>query len=301
MHEMFKNAIAIVTGAASGFGFAISKKLLDYGAAAVWLMDFNALKLAEAQKQLNEEFPGRVFSKRVDISVKGEIEAAVDEACRVSGRIDMLFNNAGRPMTFPTSHINPDDFRKLVDLNYIGVAMGTLKVLPMMEKAGKGYVINAASMGGLLPFPYQAAYASTKAAVISFTQCLAYEYDGTDIHFMQYSPTNVATNIFFAQQAEEMRKAGKTEEEIAEAAKNTLPPEGALRLDDAIDILFEGIEKGETNIIIGDDSKLYEMYCTNRQAFSEIALEIGAKRRAFFNRALECAALGLPPDVPFPG
>ena len=166
----------------------------------------------EAQKQLNEEFPGRVFSKRVDISVKGEIEAAIDEACRVSGRIDMLFNNAGRPMTFPTSHINPDDFRKLVDLNYIGVAMGTLKVLPMMEKAGKGYVINAASMGGLLPFPYQAAYASTKAAVISFTQCLAYEYDGTDIHFMQYSPTNVATNIFFAQQAEEMRKAGKTED-----------------------------------------------------------------------------------------
>ena len=52
---------------------------------------------------------------------------------------------------------------------------------------------------------------------------------------------------------------------------------------------------------IGDDPKLYEMYCTNRQAFAEIALEIGAKRRAFFNRALECAALGLPPDVPFPG
>lgn len=303
MHEIFKNVNAIVTGAASGFGFAIAKRLLEYDAAEVWLIDFNALTLAEAEKQLSKEFPGRVFSKKVDISAKGEIEAAIDEIYGASGRIDMLFNNAGRPMTFPTNQIKPDDFRKLSDLNYMGVVMGTLRVLPIMEKAGKGYVINAASMGGLLPIPYQAAYASTKAAVISFTQCLAYEYDGTGIHFMQYSPANVATNIFFAQEAERMRKEGKTEEEIAEAARNTTPPEGALLLDEAIDILFEGIEKGETNIIIAENAKLLHeiMYGTNHQAFTKKALELGAKRREFYKRARECEALGIPLDVSFPG
>lgn len=202
MHDMFKDLKVIVTGAASGFGYAIAERLLKYGAAEVWLFDFNAFKLEEARDVLSEEFPNRVFSKHVDISVEGEVEAAIDEVYERSGRIDMLFNNAGRPMTFSTIDIAPEDFRKLSDLNYMGVLMVTLKVLPMMEKAGKGYVINAASMGGLVPLPFQAAYASTKAAVITFTRCLAYEYYGTDIQFMQYSPANVATNIFFAQEAE---------------------------------------------------------------------------------------------------
>ncbi len=202
MHDMFKDLKVIVTGAASGFGYAIAERLLKYGAAEVWLFDFNAFKLEEARDVSSEEFPNRVFSKHVDISVEGEVEAAIDEVYERSGRIDMLFNNAGRPMTFSTIDIAPEDFRKLSDLNYMGVLMVTLKVLPMMEKAGKGYVINAASMGGLVPLPFQAAYASTKAAVITFTRCLAYEYYGTDIQFMQYSPANVATNIFFAQEAE---------------------------------------------------------------------------------------------------
>lgn len=202
MHDMFKDLKVIVTGAASGFGYAIAERLLKYGAAEVWLFDFNAFKLEEARDVSSEEFPNRVFSKHVDISVEGEVEAAIDEVYERSGRIDMLFNNAGRPMTSPTIDIAPEDFRKLSDLNYMGVLMATLKVLPMMEKAGKGYVINAASMGGLVPLPFQAAYASTKAAVITFTRCLAYEYYGTDIQFMHYSPANVATNIFFAQEAE---------------------------------------------------------------------------------------------------
>ncbi|MCQ2972857.1 MAG: SDR family oxidoreductase [archaeon] len=202
MHDMFKDLKVIVTGAASGFGYAIAERLLKYAAAEVWLFDFNAFKLEEARDVLSEEFPNRVFSKHVDISVEGEVEAAIDEVYERSGRIDMLFNNAGRPMTFSTIDIAPEDFRKLSDLNYMGVLMVTLKVLPMMEKAGKGYVINAASMGGLVPLPFQAAHASTKAAVITFTRCLAYEYYGTDIQFMQYSPANVATNIFFAQEAE---------------------------------------------------------------------------------------------------
>ena len=214
----------------------------------------------------------------------------------------MLFNNAGRPMTFPTIDIAPEDFRKLSDLNYMGVVMATLKVLPMMEKAGKGYVINAASMGGLVPLPFQAAYASTKVAVITFTRCLAYEYYGTDIQFMQYAPANVATNIFFAQEAEKMRKDGKSEEEIEDALKNTVPPEGAMLLDDAIDILFEGIENGDTDIIIGEDAKMaYNLFCTDRGAFDEVALDMGMKRRKFYDRAQECERLGIPVDVQFHG
>ena len=70
---MFKDLKVIVTGAASGFGYAIAERLLKYGAAEGWLFDFNAFKLEEARDVLSEEFPNRVFSKHVDISVENVI------------------------------------------------------------------------------------------------------------------------------------------------------------------------------------------------------------------------------------
>jgi NADP-dependent 3-hydroxy acid dehydrogenase YdfG len=87
---------------------------------------------------------------------------------------------------------------ELVQLNYLGVVYGTMAALPFLEAQGWGHVINTASAGGLMPFAYQSAYASTKAAVISFTQCLDMEYSDRDIHFTSISPPNVATNIYKA-------------------------------------------------------------------------------------------------------
>ncbi|MCQ2972858.1 MAG: hypothetical protein MJ209_06305 [archaeon] len=98
-----------------------------------------------------------------------------------------------------------------------------------------------------------------------------------------------------------MRKDGKSEEEIEDALKNTVHPEGAMLLDDTIDILFEGIENGDADIIIGEDAMIaYNLFCTDRGAFDEVALDMGMKRRKFYDRAQECERLGIPVDVQFP-
>lgn len=303
MSNLFENKICAVTGGAAGFGLGIAGRLLSCGAGAVWLLDFNAMNLEKASAELLETYPGRVFARRVDISQEGEIEEALEELVRVSGTLDVLFNNAGRPMTRPVTDITPQEFRDLIALNYTGVVMGTLKAIEIMEKQGQGMIVNAASAGGLVPMPYQCAYGSTKAAVIEFTRCLAYEYTGTDIHFSQYSPVNVATTIFSAEYAEKLRREGKSEEEIAAAVKGIRPPENAMPVEQALDILFAGLETGQMDIIIGEEAKWAEKaFVNDRPAFDAMVLDIGAKRKDYYEKLAQAKARGESgDDIPFPG
>ena len=303
MSDMFEGKVALVTGAASGFGLGICKRLLLEGAKAVGITDYIQRDLDLAARELEAEYPGRVFSMLVDVGEKGAIEKAIENAAADSGRLDFLFNNAGRPMTKPALDIEPEDFRRLIDVNYVGVVMGTLAALKVMEGQGGGYVVNAASLAGLVPAPFQCAYASTKAAVIAFTRSLAYEYADTDIHFSQYAPANVATSIFSAEYSESLRKKGLSEEEIAEKIKDVKPPKGAVPLEKALDILFEGIENYRTDIPVGDDALfLDEMFCKDRKAFEKTVLELGAKRRAFYRTVRELESRGeSAAGVPFPG
>ena len=303
MNSLFEDKTCVVTGATSGFGLGIAERLLSYGARAVWILGLNTLKLNKASEELGAKYPGRVFPLCVDVSAEGKIEEALDEIVKVSGGLDVLFNNAGRPMTRPANEITPEEFRDLIALNYAGVVMGTLKAIGIMETQGHGLIVNAASAGGLVPMPYQCAYASTKSAVITFTRCLAYEYAGTDIHFAQYSPVNVATSIFSAEYAEKLRRQGKTEEEIAAAVKDIKPPESAMPLEKALDILFAGLEEGKTDILIGDEAAWAERaFVVDRPEFDKLALGIGAKRREYYTALRERREKGLPTDdLVFPG
>lgn len=303
MITRFKDCICAVTGGAAGFGLGISERLLTYGAKAVWLLDFNSLNLEKAAAALEAKYPGRVFTRRVDIAAEGEIEAALDEIIRVSGRLDVLFNNAGRPMTRPVAEISPKEFRDLIALNYTGVVMGTLKAIKIMEEQGSGYIVNAASAGGLLPTPYQCAYGSTKSAVITFTRCLAYEFEGTDIHFSQYSPVNVATTIFSADLADKLRRQGKSEAEIAKEVEKLKPPADAMPLEEALDILFAGLEEHKTDIIIGELAEWGEkLFINDRPAYNKFVLEMRDKRKAYYTEVARRKANGeSTDDLPFPG
>lgn len=303
MGKQYENKVCVVTGGASGFGYGIAKRLLEYGARTVWLLDYNSMNLAKAAGELSKEYEEKVQTIQVDIAAEGAIEAALDEVVKVSGGLDVLFNNAGRPMTKPVTDITPAMFRSLITLNYTGVVMGTLKAIQIMEAQGGGLIVNAASAGGLVPAPYQCAYASTKSAVITFTRCLAYEYHGRDIRFAHFAPVNVATNIFSAEVREQLRCQGKTEEEIEEALKDVKPPEGAMPLDEALDILFAGLEEGKTDILIGELAEWAQnTFINDRAKFDEIALEMGKARGEYFRKVKEAEAKGEPTDdIPFPG
>lgn len=295
MREYFQNKVAVVTGAASGFGLGFSERLLSYGVDGVWMGDFDERALFREAERLQSEYPGKVHPVRADSMKREDIENLINRAISENGRIDFLFNNAGRPKTSPTELISADEFEDVIRLNYIGVVYGVLAALPHMLSQGGGHIINTASCGGLLPAPYQACYASTKAAVISLTRCLSYEYHDTGLYFSQISPMNVATNIFSVETKRRLQSEGLSAEEIEKRLGAIKPPPGAMPLNAALDYVFDGVEKKDVDIVFGQDGRdMYHLLCTDREKYDEFALRIGSARRAFY----EAKARGENPVFP---
>lgn len=296
MRDYFKDKTAVVTGAASGFGLGISRRLLEYGAKNVWMADFNRPLLDREAGKLEKAYPGRVTAVAANSMVRADVEGLVTRAANESERLDFIFNNAGRPMTKPSEDLTVEEFEDLIKLNYMGVMYGVLSALRIMLPQGSGHIVNTASCGGLLPAPFQAAYASTKAAVITMTRCMAYEYHGSGIYFSQISPMNVATNIFGAELGDKLRREGKSEKEIERATAGIKPPEGAMPIEDALDEVFDGIEAKRTDIIFGQDGRdAYKLFCTDRPSFDRHMLELAEKRSVFY------AAIKHGEDAVFPG
>lgn len=285
----FFDKTAVVTGAASGLGLGFAEQLLSRGARAVLMADRNVHGLKIAVSKLAQTHPGKVFSQVVDVTQSEQVEALVQRAAGMGG-LDFMFNNAGRPMTKPTETMSTEEFTQLAQVNYLGVAYGVLAALKVMLPQGRGHIINTASMGGLVPAPFQAAYASTKAAVITMTRSLAYEYAGTGLRFSQISPANVATPIFRAELAESLRGQGKSEEEITLLTASITPPADAMPMDTALNIIFSGIEAGNMDIVCwnhsGEDPAA--SFYMNRPQFDAYMLGIAQKRRAYYE---ECARI----------
>ncbi len=302
MAGYFEGKVAVVTGASSGFGLGISERLLQKGASCVYMAARNRAALEREAQRLNEQYFGRAIPLVANITVREDIEGMIDTAVREAGRIDFLFNNAGQPKTKMTELTSGDEFNEMVQLNLMGVVYGTLAALKAMLKQGSGHIINTASLGGLVPVPFQCCYGATKAAVIEFTRCLALEYCDTDIHFTQFSPANVATPIFKAEYAEQLLKKGKTFEEIEALTKNIGVPEGALALDTALDIVFAGIEAQKTDIYVAEAEDLYRLFCHDRDKFDQLTIDVSRKRRAYFEEYQRMLAAGENPlTLPFPG
>ena len=187
-------------------------------------------------------------------------------------------------MTKPSDEITAEEFEKLFQLNFMGVVYGTLCALKIMQRQGYGHIINTASLGGLLPAPFQAAYVASKAAVIGMTRCLALEYHDSGIYFSHLSPANVATNIFTAETRHQLEEKGLSEEEIRKRLSALKPPSNAISLDEALDYSLEKIAARETDIIVGDQAReLYALFCRDHAAYNELALDLGRKRRVFYD------------------
>ena len=258
MSGYFENKVAVVTGAASGIGLGITEKLLSSGAAAVFMGDLKEENLKKEADRLNLAYPGKVFPLQTDVTKQEQVEALVKAAKDHAGHLDFVFNNAGMGMTLPTEQITFEIWRFLVDLNLLGVVYGTYSAIPIMREQGFGHIVNAGSVTGRIPVPYQAVYAATKAAVISMTESLQYELEAEGLQFSVYCPANVRTPIF----------------------GDLTPPPDSISVQEAIDTIFEEIEKKELVIVLPQSARDFvTLYCQNRPEFEKLARKLAADRR----------------------
>ena len=196
MNFEYKGRTAIVTGAAHGFGRAISIALAQRGA-HVWAIDILADEVEET-KRLCIEARGRCEARTVDVSKRDSVHALVEDINRASGRVDTLVNNAGGVLGQvgrPLEAVSADEWNAIFAVNVSGAFYLCQAVAPAMKAARFGRIVNISSGAGLtISLTGIQAYAAAKAALISLTRQLGHELGAWQITVNCIAPGFVRSN-----------------------------------------------------------------------------------------------------------
>jgi len=189
-----RQPVCIITGASEGIGRYLANEFAERGHRLL-LVARNAENLEKAAAELQESYGVDVRTAAIDLAAPDHterIQRALDENGLYA---DVLVNNAAIGLGGPFADQDPDRIETLCQLNITALTALTRIYLPDMLRRARGGVLNVASLGGLLPGPYQAAYYASKAYVISLTEALAYENAGRGVRICAAAPGPVATRF----------------------------------------------------------------------------------------------------------
>lgn len=187
--------VAVITGAASGIGFALCKELAARSARLV-MADINEELLQQSASEIGGE--DRVVARRCDVSLADDVAALRTCALDAFGRVDMIVNNAGVVLPFrPMWEHGDKDWDWLLRINLSGVINGIRAFVPGFVAQGSGHVVNTASMAGVTVIPFNGVYNASKHAVVSLTETLAAELAqrAPGVHATVVCPGLVPTGI----------------------------------------------------------------------------------------------------------
>ncbi len=165
-----KGKNVLVTGGASGIGFATAARFLEEGC-AVCVLD----RSAEARERVAVELPALTGVFDADVSNCEQVQAAVAEAIDRMGSLDVLINNAGISIRHDFLDITPEEWDDVLGVNLTGVFHVAQAAARHMVEKGSGVILNTASTGGSAGYPHYADYCASKGGVIALTQTMALE------------------------------------------------------------------------------------------------------------------------------
>ena len=246
-----RDSVAVVTGAGSGIGRALAKRLAAEGIAGLAIADVNREGLEETAAMLGDK---KVSQHFVDVSDREAMQAFVDEVIGEHGRVTHVINNAGVALGGTLREVTLDEIEWLMSINFWGVVHGTKLFMPYLEKEPSAHIVNISSLFGFVAPPGQTAYCASKFAVRGFTEALRHELERTNIAVSSVHPGGVRTNI-----ANSARIAANTEhtaEEIERRLKRINRNLSTTTPDRAAEIIVNGIKKRSPRIIVGPDAQL---------------------------------------------
>ncbi len=259
--KSLENRVVVITGAAMGLGLAAAIEAAKNGA-SLSLVDYNEKALEEAKQTiLKDHQETKIVSFAADVSNEKAVKNYVDETVKAFGRIDGLYNNAGiEGRQALLSDYDVSIFKKVIDINLMGVYYAMRYILPVMQKQQYGRIVNVSSVGGIRGVMNQTPYVATKHAVSGLTKNAALEYGKYGILTNAIAPGAILTPMV-AESFREVNPADpkKAETEYAQAnpTKRLGRPEEVARV--VIFLLSEGCSyiSGQTIAIDGGQSNAY--------------------------------------------
>lgn len=205
-----KDKVAIITGAGSGIGAASAIMFAKEGARVV-VADLDE-KGGEATVAEIKNAGGDAMFVKTDVSKADDIDKMVSACVETYGKVDILFNNAGVVSMGKITETTEEDWCKVLGVDLKGVFLGCKRVIPEMEKIGKGKIISTASIAGLVGFDGLAAYCAAKGGVVNLTREVALECAPKKINVNAIAPgvieTAMTEDIFADPKQKEGMQAG---------------------------------------------------------------------------------------------
>ena len=177
----FDNAVAVVTGGASGIGAAIARRLIDEGA-AVAVMDLSV-----------DGVSSEYFAIAADVSNDASVRSAISAVVERFGQLDVLVNNAGVGAQGDVSANEDSEWHRVWDINVVGIARVTRAALPHLRRSTSPAVVNLSSIVATAGLPERVLYTATKGAVLAMTRAMAADHISEGIRFNSVNPGTTDT------------------------------------------------------------------------------------------------------------
>jgi NAD(P)-dependent dehydrogenase (short-subunit alcohol dehydrogenase family) len=243
--------VAVITGAGSGIGRALSYELARRGAKLA-LSDVDNAGLAETARHARV-IGAQVHEQHLDVTDRPAVLAYADTVVGEFGAVNIVINNAGVAFTGDIEHMAFEQIERVIDVDFWGVVNGTKAFLPHLIASGDGHVVNISSLFGLLAMPSQSAYNAAKFAVRGFTESLRQEMlvAGHPVEVTCVHPGGIKTAI--ARNAGTV--AGINQSEFAAFFDSKLAKTTA---ESAARTIVRGITGNHPRVVVGLDAKLLD-------------------------------------------